>query len=132
MSEITSVRRLTDTTFEELVENEDRPFLLLFESRYDVNVCSMLELLQFLLSDLEYYVCVGVCMVEDAPKLAERFNIYGVPTFVVGHEETLLGEVLGPRSRGQLRTLIRTWLAAWRSGIPRVNHQTEYVGNRSS
>ena len=110
MDHIVALSRLTDASFRELVEKDGRPFLLLFESRYDANASPMLEHLQWLLFTYETEICGGVCMVEDTPDLTKRFSIYGVPTLILRNGDEVLGEVLGPRSREELTALVRTWL----------------------
>jgi hypothetical protein len=106
---------VTDKNFPDFLEDGNRPFLILFESRYDTGAAVMIEAFQTALERLEPEVIGGVCMVEEAPELSHRLNVHGVPTVVAGMGDSVLGETLGSRTADQLASLIKSWLLRGRN-----------------
>lgn len=111
MSQRIAVQRFSDRRFSECFERSDKPFVLLFESRYDANAGKMILALQSVLERYGSEITGGICMVEDSPKLSWRFDIRGVPTVIAGQGDTVLGESLGLQTEENLNLLIDKWLS---------------------
>ena len=110
MHERNGILRLTDKNSSELIDRADTPFVVLFESRHDPGFARMLKVFRSILEQSKPRITGAVCMVEDAPVLSKRFNVYGVPTVVAGLQGSVLGKSLGSKTSDQLASLIETWL----------------------
>lgn len=104
--------RLTDKSTSELLGDGNKPFVLLFESRYDSNTGKMIDALRSALEHSELDIAGGICMVEESPVLCRRFNVLGVPTIVAGLGDTQVGESLGLRTEDELTVLIKKWFSS--------------------
>ncbi|MFH1737914.1 MAG: hypothetical protein ABIH23_02815 [bacterium] len=116
---ITTVR-VTDRNYPYVFEDNGKPFLILFESRYSTTV-AMLDAFQSAFNRFKEKILCGVCVVEDAPSLCKRFKVFGVPTVVAVLKQSELGRTLGTRSADQLTSLTEIWLrraAAQENKVP--------------
>ncbi|MFH1739765.1 MAG: hypothetical protein ABIH23_12205 [bacterium] len=110
MFESSALVRLTDKNASDLIGNAEAPYIILFESRYDSHIAKMIEAFRATLESLGPGVLAFVCMVEDAPELSQRFEVFGVPTTVLGLWDSVLGVSLGMKTADQLRSLVENWL----------------------
>ncbi|MFH1743169.1 MAG: thioredoxin family protein [bacterium] len=98
--------RLTDKNAEDLIGAAETSFIILFESRYDYRIAKMIEAFQSILRRFESGIAGFVCMVEDAPDLSKRFNVYRVPTTIAGKRGAVLGVSSGIETADQLKSLV--------------------------
>ncbi len=104
--------RVTDATFEDRVRSLSKPYLLLFESRFDIRTKEMVESLTRTVKRRNDDVVGMVAIVEEAESLCERFKVAGVPTLIVGESDRELGQILGLKTEEELYIQIDRFLPA--------------------
>jgi thioredoxin 1 len=98
--------RLTDKTFEQEVLRSECPVLVEFWASW-CPPCKMVEpVMEQLAEEYANRVLVGKLHVDRNPKMRDRYQILGVPTFAVFQEGELVSRRVGAQSKGQLESLI--------------------------
>ena len=108
---LNTIHRLTDKDMADLIKEDQKPHLILFESRYDANAFKMIDAIQTVMESFPSLSMGAVCMIEEAPRICDRFNILGVPTLAVVINGHVLGESLGLRSQEDVLSQVDEWLA---------------------
>ena len=104
-----TLARLNDRSLESIVRETKRPFVVLFESRYEPNLSKMVDALTSVLERRNGDLRAGICLVEDAPEKSRDLNITGVPTVVGLEQGEIIGRSIGLRSAEELFFLVNTW-----------------------
>lgn len=102
--------RFTDDNFEEEVFNSPLPVLVDFWGSW-CPPCKMVEpVIEEIARELFGKLKVGKVNVDQNPRIAARFNISGVPTFMLLHKGEILRYAIGAHSKQQLLNMIKNTL----------------------
>jgi len=101
---------LMDKNFEKEVLKADIPVLVDFWASW-CPPCKMVEpVLDKLEKEYAGKVKIGKLNVDRNPVMASRYQIKGVPTFIIFREGRIMKRDVGAKSEGQLRQMIDTAL----------------------
>jgi len=101
---------LVDRNFEKEVLKADIPVLVDFWASW-CPPCKMVEpVLDKLEKEYAGKVKIGKLNVDRNPVMASRYQIKGVPTFIIFREGRIMKRDVGAKSEGQLRQMIDTAL----------------------
>jgi len=98
----TSVRTLTETTFDEEITVSPVPVVVEFWAQWCPPCKMMAPMLDALAGDFDTRLRVGKVDVDAHPELAARYDVVSVPTFLVFTDGELRRTMVGARSRAQL------------------------------
>lgn len=102
--------KITDETFDEKVLEAERPMLVEFWASWCPPCKRMEPLLKELEKDYDGTIHISKINIDRNPATAERFDIKGVPTFIVFHEGEIIARDFGAKSKKQLRGMIERGL----------------------
>ncbi len=58
-------------------------------------------------NEMQNEIKVGKVNVDEEPKLAEAFNVTGIPTFLVINNGKLINQMVGARSKEEILEMIK-------------------------
>lgn len=101
------VLRLTDANFEQEVLKSNIPVLVDFWASW-CPPCKMVEpLIAELAEECDGKIKVGKLHVDQNPKTASKYNIKGVPTFILFSSGEAVRQRVGAQSKAQLKQMLR-------------------------
>lgn len=103
--------RLTDANFGQEVLQADMPVLVDFWASW-CPPCKMTEpVIDELTVEYDGRLKVGKLNVDQNPKVADQFQVMGVPTFALFLDGTIIEQKIGAQSKAQLKRVIDRVLA---------------------
>lgn len=102
--------QITDETFDEKVLEAEHPMMVEFWASWCPPCKRMEPLLKKLGQEYNGTIDIAKINVDRNPASAERFNIKGVPTFIVFHDGEIIARDFGAKSKTQLREMIERGL----------------------
>ena len=100
-----AVLTVTKNNFEELVKNSDAPVLLDFWAGW-CGPCRMMAPVVEEIANERPDVFVGKVDVDAESGLAQKFNIYSIPTFIVLKNGEVTAQTAGARPKAALEELL--------------------------
>lgn len=98
--------RLTDTNFEEEVIKSEKPVLVDFWASW-CPPCKMVEpVIAELAEEFAGEIKTGMLNVDQNPGTAAKYEIKGVPTFILFEGGEPIQRRVGAQSKGQLREML--------------------------
>ena len=93
---------LTNETFDEEIGASDLPLIVDFWAEW-CGPCRMVApVLEQIASENEGKVRLAKLTVDDAPAVAQRFNIMSIPTLMVFQDGVAKKRIVGAKGKGQL------------------------------
>lgn len=103
---MSSLHVLTDGNFEDAVEASGESFLVEFWASW-CPPCQVVEpTLKSLAEEYSGQVRVGKINVDQNPRTRDRFDVAGLPTFILFKEGAVQERATGARSADQLRKMV--------------------------
>lgn len=100
-----AVIHITKDNFEEEVIRSDKPVLLDFFAVW-CGPCKMIAPTIEEIAEENEHIKVCKIDVDQAPELANRFQIYSIPTLIVMDKGQVINQALGARSKQQILALL--------------------------
>ncbi len=97
---------LTAENFDEEVIKSDVPVLVDFYADWCMPCKMLAPLVVQLADDFEGRVKVGKLNVDDAPAIAEKYNVISIPTIMVFKDGELVRQKVGALPKGELEKLV--------------------------
>ncbi len=101
-----SVFNIDPANFEEKVTNSDSPVLVDFWASWS-GPCTMLSPIVEQLAEEQPEIAVGKVNVDEAPELAQRFQVSAIPTLVLFKDGKAVDMSVGVKSKDDLEEFIR-------------------------
>ena len=101
-----NVQTLTDATFEQTVNQTDRPILVDFWAEWCGPCRRLAPTVDELADDYSGRVVVAKMNVDENPATPMRFSIRGIPTLLLFKGGQLVDQVVGLADKDQLRQMI--------------------------
>ena len=101
-----SVFNIDPANFEEKVTNSDSPVLVDFWASW-CGPCTMLSPIVEQLAEEHPEIAVGKVNVDEAPELAQRFQVSAIPTLVLFKDGKAVDMSVGVKSKDDLEEFIR-------------------------
>ena len=101
-----SVFNIDPANFEEKVTNSDSPVLVDFWASW-CGPCTMLSPIVEQLAEEHPEIAVGKVNVDEAPELAQRFQVSAIPTLVLFKDGKAVDISVGVKSKDDLEEFIK-------------------------
>ena len=101
-----SVFNINPANFEEKVTNSDSPVLVDFWASW-CGPCTMLSPIVEQLAEEHPEIAVGKVNVDEAPELAQRFQVSAIPTLVLFKDGKAMDISVGVKSKDDLEEFIK-------------------------
>ncbi len=101
------VTAVTDATFDSEVKNADKPVLVDFWAEWCGPCRQVAPILEELSKEFDGQLKVVKLDVESNPKVAQAYNIRGIPTLLLFKNGEVAGQKIGALPKHQLKT----WLS---------------------
>ncbi|ARU04923.1 thioredoxin [Comamonas serinivorans] len=99
---MTMIKTLTDANFEAEVLQSDKPVLVDYWAEWCGPCKAMEPAIEELASDLDGKVQVAKLNIDDNRAVPARFNVRGVPTFMLFKDGALVAAKVGAQTKSQL------------------------------
>ena len=104
---MTMIKTLTDVNFEEEVLKSDKPVLVDYWAEWCGPCKAMEPALEELAADLDGQVQIAKLNIDDNRAVPARFNVRGVPTFMLFKDGKLVASKVGAQTKSQLTAFIQ-------------------------
>ncbi len=104
---MTMIKTLTDVNFEEEVLKSDKPVLVDYWAEWCGPCKAMEPALEELAIDLDGQVQIAKLNIDDNRAVPARFNVRGVPTFMLFKDGKLVASKVGAQTKSQLTAFIQ-------------------------
>lgn len=101
-----SMMELNNSNFEEKVKNADSPVLVDFWAAW-CGPCTMLSPIVEQLAEEHPEIAFGKVNVDEAPELAQQFQVSAIPTLVLFKDGKAVGTSVGVKSKDDLEEFIK-------------------------
>jgi len=101
-----SMMELNNSNFEEKVKNADSPVLVDFWAAW-CGPCTMLSPIVEQLAEEHPEIAFGKVNVDEAPELAQQFQVSAIPTLVLFKDGKPVGTSVGVKSKDDLEEFIK-------------------------
>ena len=98
--------KITATNYDELVARADRPVLLDFWAAW-CGPCSMLSPVVEELAEEHPEISFGKVNVDEAPELAQRYQISAIPTLLLFRDGEPVDVSVGVKSKAELEAFLK-------------------------
>ena len=105
-----TVAHFADENFDAEVLGSDVPVLVDFWAAWCGPCKAIAPMVEALVDEYAGRVQVGKLNVDENPATAARFAIKGIPSLLLFNEGEVVGQVVGVRTKADLRALIETVL----------------------
>lgn len=105
-----TVAHFTDTNFDSDVIGSELPVLVDFWAAWCGPCKAIAPMVEALAEEYAGRVQVGKLNVDENPATAARFAIKGIPSLLLFKDGEVAGQVVGVRTKGDLKVLIETAL----------------------
>ena len=99
-----SLQIINKENFDEII-NSNVPVLIDFYADW-CGPCRMVGPIVEEIAEERYDVIVGKINVDNDPELAERFNVFSIPTIVVLKDGEEVNRIMGARPKAQILSLL--------------------------
>lgn len=102
-----SVTNLNEKNFEEEVLNSEKPVLIDFWASWCGPCRMMLPVIDQIAEEMQDEVKVCKINIDEEKKLAEKYNVMSIPTFVVIKDGNEVGRSVGVQDKAEIINMIK-------------------------